>query len=98
MNQKDTPDWIKNLDLSTIPEPGVTFPAKVDSDILHALQTLSFDELNTLADISGVREHQGILTPPDEWDREQYIEILSDVGEMLDPQVDRIKKYLGISK
>lgn len=96
MNQKDTPDWIKNLDLSKKPEPEAPFVAEVDADILYALQKLSLDELDELANISGVREHQGILTSLDEWSREEYIEALSNIGEMHEPQIQRIKNHLGI--
>jgi len=39
-------------------------------------------------------KRQGVLTPANEWCREQCIEILSDVGEMTVPQAKRIRHYL----
>lgn len=94
MNKNGTPEWIKRLDLSRQIDTQSTFPTIIDHDILRGLEKLSPEELDELADISGVREHQGVLVPSHAWSREQYIEILSNTGEMLAPQVERIKKYL----
>jgi hypothetical protein len=94
MTAHNTPEWIKRLDLSTPAKTTESYPAIVDSDILKGLLKLSDSQLDQLADISGVREHQGVLTPANEWSREQYIEILSDVGEMTVSQPERIRKYL----
>lgn len=98
MNKGDTPEWIKRLDLSRQIDTQSTFPAVIDHDILRGLEKLSHEELDALADISGVREHQGVLAPSHTWSREQYVEILSNTGEMLAPQVKRIKKYLQTPK
>ncbi|KKW03555.1 MAG: hypothetical protein UY35_C0005G0003 [Candidatus Saccharibacteria bacterium GW2011_GWC2_48_9] len=96
MTKNDIPDWIQKLDLSRPVDPSAGYHAIVDEEILAALQQLSLKELDELADISGVRAHQGVLTPPNESSREEYVEILSDVGEMVPPQIVRIREYLGI--
>ena len=96
MTKNDIPDWIQKLEPSKPFDPDTGYPAIVDEKILAALQQLSLKELDELADISGVREHQGVLTPPSECSREEYMEILSDVGEMVAPQVVRIREYLRI--
>lgn len=96
MTQNNPPKWIQKLDLSKQVDPNAGYTATVDEEILSALQHLSLTELDELANISGVREHQGVLTPPSECSREEYMEILSDVGEMVAPQVVRIREYLEI--
>lgn len=98
MTVQYTPEWIKELSLSKSVDTQDAYPDTIDGDILHALEQLSLEELDTLADSSGVREHQGTLTPSNNWSREQYIEVLSNIGEMTQPQVDRIRSHLGIQK
>lgn len=95
MSQKDTPGWIKNLSLPL--ENKKQYPQEVDEEILQELQKLSFEELDQLADTSGVRSYLGVLLPQNEWSREQYIEILSDISEMTDGQIKRIRTYLNIA-
>lgn len=92
MSQENTPDWIKNLHLP--PQRGKEYPPEIDNEILNVLQKLSFEQLNHLADISGVRNYLGVLLPPNEWSREQYIEILSDISEMTEGQVRKIRTYI----
>ncbi len=94
MPQKKTPDWIKNLHLP--PRRGVEYPPEIDEEILEGLKKLSFEELDQLADISGVRVYLGVLLPADEWSRDEYIEILSDISDMTEGQVQRIRTYLNI--
>ncbi len=94
MSQSNTPDWIKNLHRP--PKDNKEYPPEVDAEILGGLQKLSFDELDELAGISGVRDITGELTPPEDWDRDQYIEILSDIGDMTDGQVNKIRAFLNI--
>lgn len=98
MTAQHTPKWIQELNLSKPSDTQKEYPDIVDRDVLHALEQLSFKELDALADSSGVREHQGVLTPADEWSREQYIEVLSNIGEMTQSQIEKIRSHLGIQK
>lgn len=94
MPQKNTPDWIKKLGC---PLPSSQeYPPEIDIEILEGLQNLSCDELDQLADTSGVRNYLGVLLPPNEWSREQYIEILSDTSEMTKGQIEKIRTRLGL--
>lgn len=88
-------DWIKNSHLR--PQDSQEYPPEVDDEILEGLHKLSFEELDHLADTIGARDNSGELLPPDEWSREQYIEILSEIGDMTKGQVQRIRAYLNIT-
>jgi len=94
MKPDNTPSWINNLHQPA--KTGLEYPQIIDSSIADALHKLTLEELNILADKSGVRDSLGVLSPPQEWSRDQYIEILSDISEMTDPQIDFIYKFLNI--
>lgn len=95
MQRKDTPNWVKDLHLPL--DDRRQYPPEVNIEILEALQKLSLGQLDQLADISGVRDYLGVLLPRDEWSREQYIEILSDISEMTEGQIQKIRSYLNIA-
>ena len=94
MSSNAIPDWIKNIHKPL--KHGGEYSPEIDTTIRQRLDQLSLSELDQLADASGVRDSLGVLMPSDEWSREQYIEILSDIGEMNDAQVRRLRALLGI--
>lgn len=94
MTLDSKPDWIKNIHKPQ--DSSAPYAPEADKVIFDSIKNLSFQELNQLASDSGVRERLGVLTPPEEWSREQYIEILSDISDMPDAQVKLLYKLLGI--
>lgn len=96
MTLNSEPNWIKNIHKSQ--DSSTPYTPEIDKVIFDSIKNLSFQELNQLASDSGIRERLGVLTPPDEWSREQYIEILSDISDMPEAQVEILRELLGIKE